>query len=178
MDIFFDGETELLLSAPFVKGVSTHGTGCTYSAAICAALALGHDLPRAVEIGKNSSRRRLPTATASENTSHSGEVSSRRKPTTSLKKTCLMSPFPGSSFKATGRHARLVNQNLFESGIGESTFAGLPLIFIRLTAPPDLVARTATPPAPFTHRRQREETLLRRFWLTCKLWPETFQSAL
>ena len=58
-DIFFDGKTELLLSAPFVKGVRTHGTGCTYSAAICAALALGHDLPRAVEIGKNLSRRRF-----------------------------------------------------------------------------------------------------------------------
>jgi len=54
IDIFFDGKTELLLSAPFVKGVSTHGTGCTYSAAICAALALGHDLPAAVEVGKNS----------------------------------------------------------------------------------------------------------------------------
>jgi len=53
IDVFFDGETELLLSAPFVKGVATHGTGCTYSAAICAALALGHDLPRSVEIGKN-----------------------------------------------------------------------------------------------------------------------------
>ncbi len=53
IDVFFDGEMELLLSAPFVKGVSTHGTGCTYSAAICAALALGHDLPPAVEIGKN-----------------------------------------------------------------------------------------------------------------------------
>jgi hydroxymethylpyrimidine/phosphomethylpyrimidine kinase len=53
VDIFFDGKTELLLSAPFVKGVSTHGTGCTYSAAICAALALGHDLPCAVKIGKN-----------------------------------------------------------------------------------------------------------------------------
>jgi hydroxymethylpyrimidine/phosphomethylpyrimidine kinase len=52
MDIFFDGRTELLLSAPFVKGVRTHGTGCTYSAAICAALALGNDLPRAVETGK------------------------------------------------------------------------------------------------------------------------------
>ena len=51
-DIFFDGETELLLSAPFVKGVRTHGTGCVYSAAICAALALGHDLPQAVQIGK------------------------------------------------------------------------------------------------------------------------------
>jgi hydroxymethylpyrimidine/phosphomethylpyrimidine kinase len=52
IDVFFDGETELLLSAPFVRGVATHGTGCTYSAAICAALALGHDLPQAVEIGK------------------------------------------------------------------------------------------------------------------------------
>jgi hydroxymethylpyrimidine/phosphomethylpyrimidine kinase len=53
IDVFFDGETELVLSAPFVRGVSTHGTGCTYSAAICAAFALGHDLPHAVEIGKN-----------------------------------------------------------------------------------------------------------------------------
>lgn len=52
VDIFFDGETELLLAAPFVKGVSTHGTGCTYSAAICAGLALGHALPRAIAIGK------------------------------------------------------------------------------------------------------------------------------
>ena len=53
MDVFFDGKTERLFSAPFVKDVCTHGTGCTYSAAICAALALGHDLPRAVELGKN-----------------------------------------------------------------------------------------------------------------------------
>lgn len=52
LDIFFDGETELLLSAPFVRGVSTHGTGCTYSAAICGALAWGHHLPVAVRIGK------------------------------------------------------------------------------------------------------------------------------
>jgi hydroxymethylpyrimidine/phosphomethylpyrimidine kinase len=53
IDVFFDGENELLLSAPFVRGVSTHGTGCTYSAAITAALALGHRLPHAVEVGKN-----------------------------------------------------------------------------------------------------------------------------
>ena len=53
MDIFYDGETEWLLTAPFVRGVSTHGTGCTYSAAICAALALGHDLQQAVTLGKN-----------------------------------------------------------------------------------------------------------------------------
>jgi hydroxymethylpyrimidine/phosphomethylpyrimidine kinase len=47
-DIFFDGATELLLTAPFVKGVRTHGTGCVYSAAITAQLARGHALPGAV----------------------------------------------------------------------------------------------------------------------------------
>ncbi len=51
-DIFYDGETELLLSAPFIKGVRTHGTGCTYSAAVCAFLALGHSLSHAVELAK------------------------------------------------------------------------------------------------------------------------------
>lgn len=51
-DIFFDGRTELLLTAPFIKGVSTHGTGCTYSAAVCAGLALGLRLPEAVQMGK------------------------------------------------------------------------------------------------------------------------------
>ena len=53
VDIFFDGRTELLLTAPFIKGVRTHGTGCAYSAAITAALALGRDLPQAVGLAKN-----------------------------------------------------------------------------------------------------------------------------
>ncbi len=52
VDIFFDGRTELLLTVPFIKGVRTHGTGCTYSAAIAGYLALGHSLPRAVELAK------------------------------------------------------------------------------------------------------------------------------
>jgi hydroxymethylpyrimidine/phosphomethylpyrimidine kinase len=52
-DIYFDGKVELLLSSPFIKGIATHCTGCTYSAAICAALACGHLLPAAVELGKN-----------------------------------------------------------------------------------------------------------------------------
>jgi len=51
-DIFFDGKIRLALTAPFVKGIRTHGTGCVYSAAICAALALGQDLPHAVQMGK------------------------------------------------------------------------------------------------------------------------------
>lgn len=53
VDVFFDGKTELLLSAPFVRGVSTHGTGCTYSAAITAHLARGSKLTDAVCLAKN-----------------------------------------------------------------------------------------------------------------------------
>lgn len=52
VDVFYDGHTELLLSAPFVRGVSTHGTGCTYSAAIAAHCALGHGLPHTVQLAK------------------------------------------------------------------------------------------------------------------------------
>jgi len=52
-DVFFDGREELLLTAPFVKGVSTHGTGCTYSAAITAGLARGLTLPAAARLGKD-----------------------------------------------------------------------------------------------------------------------------
>jgi hydroxymethylpyrimidine/phosphomethylpyrimidine kinase len=51
-DIFFDGKTKLVLSAPFIKGIRTHGTGCVYSAAICAALAQGKNLPQAARAGK------------------------------------------------------------------------------------------------------------------------------
>jgi hydroxymethylpyrimidine/phosphomethylpyrimidine kinase len=53
IDIFYDGRQELLLSAPFIRGVKTHGTGCTYSAAISAYLARGYSLPRAVAAAKD-----------------------------------------------------------------------------------------------------------------------------
>jgi hydroxymethylpyrimidine/phosphomethylpyrimidine kinase len=52
VDIFYNGRRELLLSAPFVRGVSTHGTGCTYSAAIAAYLARGRSLLIAVQRAK------------------------------------------------------------------------------------------------------------------------------
>jgi len=52
VDIFYDGRTELLLTTPFVRGVNTHGTGCAYSAAIVAYLALGCTLPLAVARAK------------------------------------------------------------------------------------------------------------------------------
>jgi hydroxymethylpyrimidine/phosphomethylpyrimidine kinase len=53
IDIFNDGTVELRLKAPFVRGISTHGTGCTYSAAITAACAQGAPLPEAVQLGKH-----------------------------------------------------------------------------------------------------------------------------
>ncbi len=52
VDLFYDGETELLLSAPLIKGVSTHGTGCTYSAAIAGYHAQGCSLSEAVQQAK------------------------------------------------------------------------------------------------------------------------------
>jgi len=52
VDIYNDGRDELLLRAPFIRGVNTHGTGCTYSAAITAYLASGKPLPQAVALAK------------------------------------------------------------------------------------------------------------------------------
>jgi hydroxymethylpyrimidine/phosphomethylpyrimidine kinase len=52
VDFFFDGTTELLLEAPLIRGVSGHGTGCTYAAAVTGYLALGVPLTRAVERAK------------------------------------------------------------------------------------------------------------------------------
>ena len=50
--LFHHGElTEF--SAPFVRGVETHGTGCTYSAAITAGLASGFSLEQAIRRAKN-----------------------------------------------------------------------------------------------------------------------------
>ena len=59
VDIFWDGTHELILAAPFVQGVSTHGTGCTYSAAIAAHLARGLSLPSAVRAAKDTITRAI-----------------------------------------------------------------------------------------------------------------------
>lgn len=52
IDFFWDGREELLLTAPFVRGVATHGTGCTYAAAVTGYLALGCRLGHAVQLAK------------------------------------------------------------------------------------------------------------------------------
>lgn len=53
IDILFDGTTEWVFSAPRVAGMKTHGTGCTYSAAIVAFLARGEKLEGAVRLAKH-----------------------------------------------------------------------------------------------------------------------------
>ncbi|RYD31259.1 MAG: bifunctional hydroxymethylpyrimidine kinase/phosphomethylpyrimidine kinase [Verrucomicrobiaceae bacterium] len=52
VDWLQDGQGLLTLSAPHIKGVSTHGTGCTYSSAIAAQLALGKSLRPACRSAK------------------------------------------------------------------------------------------------------------------------------
>jgi hydroxymethylpyrimidine/phosphomethylpyrimidine kinase len=52
IDIFYDGHNELLLTSPFLRGVRTHGTGCTYSAAVTAFLSRGVPLSQAVQHAK------------------------------------------------------------------------------------------------------------------------------
>ena len=52
VDVLFDGKRFTILKARRVKGVSTHGTGCTYSAAIAAHLAGGESLQRSVALAK------------------------------------------------------------------------------------------------------------------------------
>jgi hydroxymethylpyrimidine kinase/phosphomethylpyrimidine kinase len=52
VDLFFDGRNELMMSAPFVRGIRTHGTGCAYSAAITAYLTRGLPLGQAVTRAK------------------------------------------------------------------------------------------------------------------------------
>jgi hydroxymethylpyrimidine/phosphomethylpyrimidine kinase len=52
VDILHDRIRIQEFSAQFIRSVITHGTGCTYSAAITAELAKNRDLIRAIKIGK------------------------------------------------------------------------------------------------------------------------------
>jgi hydroxymethylpyrimidine/phosphomethylpyrimidine kinase len=52
VDLLFSNGKVVEFSAPFVRGVATHGTGCTYSAAITAALAKGLPLEGAIRQAK------------------------------------------------------------------------------------------------------------------------------
>jgi hydroxymethylpyrimidine/phosphomethylpyrimidine kinase len=52
IDVFYDGKQHALVSGAFIHGIRTHGTGCTYSAAIAAYLAHGFPLLKAIQKAK------------------------------------------------------------------------------------------------------------------------------
>jgi hydroxymethylpyrimidine/phosphomethylpyrimidine kinase len=52
LDILHNGRWEMFISTSFVKNVSTHGTGCTFSAALAAYLACGLSLRTAFKHAK------------------------------------------------------------------------------------------------------------------------------
>lgn len=51
-DFWTDGKQKLWFTSPRLSNRNTHGTGCTLSAAITAAIALGYELPDALVIAK------------------------------------------------------------------------------------------------------------------------------
>jgi hydroxymethylpyrimidine/phosphomethylpyrimidine kinase len=54
VDLFFDGRETLKLEAEYIKGLSTHGTGCTFSACLTAHLARGKGLQGSIERAKRN----------------------------------------------------------------------------------------------------------------------------
>src|SRR5215475_2925815 len=52
IDLFFDGKKIRMLRSPRIRTRHTHGTGCTFSAAIAAYLAQGQKLEDAIVLGK------------------------------------------------------------------------------------------------------------------------------
>jgi hydroxymethylpyrimidine/phosphomethylpyrimidine kinase len=52
VDLLFNGREFTAFSAPRIDSANTHGTGCTFSAAIAAGLARGRPLPEAVRDAK------------------------------------------------------------------------------------------------------------------------------
>ncbi|MCS7083383.1 MAG: bifunctional hydroxymethylpyrimidine kinase/phosphomethylpyrimidine kinase [Aquificaceae bacterium] len=53
IDVFFDGQELHHFTSPFIDSKNTHGTGCTFSAAITAFLAMGQELKQAIKEAKH-----------------------------------------------------------------------------------------------------------------------------
>jgi hydroxymethylpyrimidine/phosphomethylpyrimidine kinase len=53
VDLLTDGHHQHWFRAPRLPVTHTHGTGCTLASAIASYLALGHEVPRAVELAKD-----------------------------------------------------------------------------------------------------------------------------
>ena len=78
LDLLFDGEEFYSFSAPRIDTKNTHGTGCTYSSAIAANLALGLPLQEAVGQAKEyvttASRHALPIGKGNGPTHHFSDL--------------------------------------------------------------------------------------------------------
>ncbi len=61
-DVLWHDGTATKLEAPWIETSSAHGTGCTFSAALAANLALGRDLAHAARIAKTFITRALREA--------------------------------------------------------------------------------------------------------------------
>jgi hydroxymethylpyrimidine/phosphomethylpyrimidine kinase len=59
IDLLFQDGKITEFAAPFVRGVVTHGTGCTYSAAITAGLAMGQSLETSISRAKEYATRTI-----------------------------------------------------------------------------------------------------------------------
>jgi hydroxymethylpyrimidine/phosphomethylpyrimidine kinase len=53
IDMLFEGREKSVYFTPYIKTNNTHGTGCSYSSAIAANLALGFDLHQSIQNSKN-----------------------------------------------------------------------------------------------------------------------------
>jgi hydroxymethylpyrimidine/phosphomethylpyrimidine kinase len=53
IDILYDNQEKYLFDTPYLKTQNTHGTGCSFSSAIAANLALGNCLEDSIRISKN-----------------------------------------------------------------------------------------------------------------------------
>ncbi len=62
VDVFYNGDRTVTFSSPFIRDVRTHGTGCTYSAAIVAYLARGLPLVKAIQKSKQYIARAIATS--------------------------------------------------------------------------------------------------------------------
>ena len=62
IDFLFMGDEEITFTADFIETTATHGTGCTFAAAIAANLARGKSLKEAVESAKRFVTEAIRTA--------------------------------------------------------------------------------------------------------------------
>ena len=53
IDMLFEGRDKSVFITPHIQTNNTHGTGCSYSSAIAANIALGHSLVSSVQMAKN-----------------------------------------------------------------------------------------------------------------------------